>query len=170
MSENENDFERLRRLLALKRHEIPPPGYFESFSSQVLARIRAGETGASEGMAIEMPWLLRLLAAFEVKPAFTGAFASVLCLFLIFGIVLAERSDSATAATRPLLPGTAQADVSGILLASGSSSELASQPSVRPELISLVNSNSMIDAQPVSLLLRQPSATVQPLTFPIPSN
>jgi hypothetical protein len=167
MSNNENDFERLRRLLALKRYEIPPPGYFEGFSGQVLARIRARETGRSEGFALEMPWLLRFLSAFEVKPAYTGAFASALCLLLIFGIVLAERTDSAP---RPLLPSTAQADVGGILLASASPSDLTSQSWVRPELISLSNTNPVIDAEPASLLIGRSVATVRPLTFPIPGN
>ena len=46
MNENENNFESLRRLLALKRHEMPPPGYFNNFSSQVVHRIRAGEPEA----------------------------------------------------------------------------------------------------------------------------
>ena len=77
MNENENNFESLRRLLALKRHEVPPPGYFENFSSQVTARIRAGEDRATEEQqGIELPWFFRLLSAFEAKPAFAGAFAS----------------------------------------------------------------------------------------------
>jgi len=86
MSENENDFEALRRLLALKRHEIPPPGYFEDFSSRVIGRIRAGEA------ARELPWLLRLLQAFESKPAYPVALASVLCTLLLIGIVSVEQS------------------------------------------------------------------------------
>ena len=86
MSENENDFEALRRLLALKRHEIPPPGYFEDFSSGVISRIRAGEA------AQELPWLLRLLQSFEAKPAYPVALASALCTLLLFGIVSVEQS------------------------------------------------------------------------------
>jgi hypothetical protein len=86
MSENDNNFETLRQLLALKRHEIPPPGYFEDFSSGVIGCIRAGEA------VQRMPLLLRLLQMFESKPAFPVAFASSLCVLLLFGIVNVEQN------------------------------------------------------------------------------
>ncbi len=83
MNENENNFESLRRLLTLKRHEIPPPGYFKIFPAQVISRIRAGEANASasisERLFAEAPWFSKLVQAFEFKPAFAGAFASALC-------------------------------------------------------------------------------------------
>ena len=86
MSENENDFDALRRLLALKRHEIPPPGYFENFSDQVIARIRAGDTAA------ELPWLLRFIQWFERRPAMPVTFASSMCLVLLYGIVSIQQT------------------------------------------------------------------------------
>jgi hypothetical protein len=96
MNENEQ-FESLRRLLALKRHEVPPPGYFNRFSGEVIARIRAGEhpsAAAGERLFSQAPWLLRFLQMFEAKPAFASSFASALCLLLLFGIVYAERPDA----------------------------------------------------------------------------
>ncbi|HEY1790990.1 MAG TPA: hypothetical protein VGJ73_22770 [Verrucomicrobiae bacterium] len=97
MSENENDFEALRRLLVLKRHEVPPPGYFEDFSSGVIGRIRAGEA------VRQLPWLLRLLQAFEAKPGYPVAFASALCTLLLFGIISVEQSPELVA--NPVLTG-----------------------------------------------------------------
>ncbi|HEU5397122.1 MAG TPA: hypothetical protein VFV81_08135 [Verrucomicrobiae bacterium] len=87
---NGNDeFESLRQLLALKRHEVPPPGYFNRFSDNVLARIQAAEQEAA------LPWFVRLLHLLELKPAFAGGFASAVCLLLLFGIVYAG-SDNTT--------------------------------------------------------------------------
>ena len=74
MSESQPNFDSLRRLLALKRHETPPPDYFGNFSTEVTARIRAAEGRAAERQTIELPWLFRLLSAFESKPAFAGGF------------------------------------------------------------------------------------------------
>jgi len=68
-SESEN-FDQLRRLLALKRHEQPPPGYFDGFSGKVTARIRAGEQG--EG-AFERTWYYRCWKLLEAQPVFAGA-------------------------------------------------------------------------------------------------
>lgn len=92
MNDNENNFDALRQLLKLKQNETPPPGYFNRFSGQVVARLRAGEARQS---ASEISWLSKLLSAFEFKPAFAGAFASALCLVLAFGIFYAEQPDGA---------------------------------------------------------------------------
>ena len=99
MSENENDFEALRRLLALKRHEIPPPGYFENFSSQVIGRIRAAES------VEQLPFLLKFLQWFENRPAYPVAFASSLCCLLLFGIVTVQQNPE-IAGTWPSPRGT----------------------------------------------------------------
>lgn len=118
MSNNDNDFEALRRLLALKRHELPPPGYFEDFSSRVIGRIRGAEA------APQLPWLLRFLQAFEAKPAYPVAFASALCTLLLFGIVSVEQSPELvanSAVTGPLSPSFSIAPPTGQSLAMVSS-------------------------------------------------
>ena len=96
MSQDSQDFGSLRRLLALKRHEQPPPGYFNDFSSQVIARIKAGdraEESAMERLFWEAPWLQRLWAAIETKPIIAGAFGTAVCALLIGGIIYSEKAD-----------------------------------------------------------------------------
>jgi hypothetical protein len=164
MNENENNFESLRRLLALKRHETPPPGYFNDFSSQVLQRIRTGQTPKSANLFEELfdhaPWLAKLLHAFDTRPVFAGGFAGALCLLLLFGIVYAERPDFTP---EPLLQ------------AANSSAELAvvtptalSQPA---EQIGIVSStNPVLSLQSAGSPFEQQNPLAQPVSFSLPSN
>jgi hypothetical protein len=160
MNENENNFESLRRLLAQKRHETPPPGYFNSFSGQIIARIRAGEAKApqtdSERYFSEAPWLLRLLQAFELKPAFAGAFASALSLLLVFGIVYAERPDSGP---QPILQ---TADQSVGSFASMAPAALG-QPAIATDIIN--SNNATTSLQPVASLFGSQNVFAQPVSF-----
>jgi hypothetical protein len=91
MNPQPENFEQLRRLLMLKRHEQPPPGYFDDFSRRVLMRIKAGETGdAAAGigrMFWEAHWLGRLWSALEQRPALAGAFSLSVCGLLLAGII-----------------------------------------------------------------------------------
>jgi len=82
MNPDSHNFEQLRKLLALKRHEQPPPGYFNRFSGQVISRIKAGEK-AGDGL----DWLGRLWSVLETKPMLTGAFGAAVCALVISGIV-----------------------------------------------------------------------------------
>jgi hypothetical protein len=105
MDQDSQDFESLRRLLALKRYEQPPPGYFNHFSVEVIARIKGGE-GAHENVMErlfwEAPWLQRLWAALETKPVMAGAFGAAVCALLVAGVVYSERPEG-----QPLISGLA---------------------------------------------------------------
>ncbi len=163
MNENENNFESLRRLLALKRHETPPPGYFETFSAAVTARIRAGEGSAAGRQAIELRWLFRLLSTFEAKPAFAGAFASALCMLLLLGIVFAERSSDVV--PQPLLSTAPDSS----LLAVAAPVGLSSQPAEQPGFISSTNPIFSNQSIPSWFADSQP-AVAQLASFTLPGN
>jgi hypothetical protein len=98
MSAEQDNFEELRRLIAIKRHEQPPPGYFHNFSHQVIARIQAGEPAADEswlGRWFGGPsWLSNLWTGFEAKPIVAGAFGLGVCSLLVVGLVSSERIDA----------------------------------------------------------------------------
>lgn len=106
MIPEQDQFEELRRLLALKRHEQPPPGYFHHFSGQVIARIQAGETAASNSwlqrLLTHAPWLQGLWGGWEAKPIVAGAFGIGVCSLLVVGLVSSERVDSATVDLAPV--------------------------------------------------------------------
>jgi len=160
MNENDN-FEALRRLLALKRHEVPPPGYFNRFSGEVIARIRAGEQDASstaESIFARVPWLLRFLQMFEAKPAFASSFASALCLLLLFGIVYAEQSDQSSQSflqTAQLSPQSLSASAMGPMA--------QAQPSPQNIFSESISNNAPANIQPMFS-----GAFAQPVSFSMP--
>jgi hypothetical protein len=96
MSNEQDDFKQLRRLLALKRHEQPPPGYFNHFSRNVIAGIRAGP---SSRRSAELPWFRRIWEALESKPVVAGVFGSAVCGLLLVGLVFSEQPEGTSMAT-----------------------------------------------------------------------
>jgi hypothetical protein len=162
MNESENNFEALRRLIALKRHEVPPPGYFNNFSGQVVSRIRAGASNKYSPLSFETSWLSKLFQAFSAKPAFASAFASALCLLLVFGIFFAERPDYS--APQTLL---AQAAENSTPFAAASQATL---PSDQTMLASSISNNSMSSLQTVASLFGSRNPFAQQVSFAIPGN
>jgi hypothetical protein len=152
MNEQESNFEPLRKLIALKRHETPPPGYFNNFSGEVINQIRSGETALPtesflRNLFSHAPWLLKFLQAFEAKPAYAGVFASAMFLFLVAGIVYTDHVQDAPDSLMPnqasLPDQTAQNSSS---LASMSTAFLT-QSIPQSDLIS--STNSGLSLQPV---------------------
>jgi len=107
MNPESEDFDSLRRLLALKRYEQPPPGYFDRFSRDVMARIKAGEKGGAAGL--ESSWFERLLAVLDVKPIFAGAFGTAVCAFVISGVISERAPAIGTASPNSVGPSVAAA-------------------------------------------------------------
>jgi hypothetical protein len=146
MSENDNNFDALRRLLALKRHEIPPPGYFEDFSGSVIGRIRASEA------AQPLPWLFRFFQAFESKPAYPVALASSLCVLLLFGIVNVEQNPEIT----PVWGSSTF----------GSVADVNSGGAAADSLLAMVDTNSPSDpASTSSLFNTQPNPLLKQISY-----
>jgi hypothetical protein len=164
MNEDENNFESLRRLLALKRYETPPPGYFNNFSRQVLQRIRASQNEPSVNLFEELfdhaPWLARLVQALDVRPVLAGGFAGSLCMLLLFGIVYAERPDMTP---QPLL----EVANSSLSLAAVSPTAL-SQPVEQSGIVS--SAEPVFSLQPAASPFGQQNPLAQPVSFSLPSN
>jgi hypothetical protein len=95
MSQDSENFEQLRRLLALKRHEQPPPGYFHSFSREVIVRIKAGELGEAEAKwwAFDGSWLHWLWGACERRPVLAGGMGMAFCGFFFAAALISGNGD-----------------------------------------------------------------------------
>lgn len=97
MQNESQDFEKLRRLLALKRHEIPPPGYFPGFSRQVIGRIEAERARPAVGL------FARLGALFHERPAISWSFCMAAVLVLFASSTLFESDPAAQATGLPMV-------------------------------------------------------------------
>lgn len=142
MNAEPENFDQLQRLLKLKRHEQPPPRYFNEFSGNIIARLRAGEVdrhAALDSAAWEAPWLQRLWNSFANRPGLSGSFAAAICAVFIGGILYSERADAPpigfgmTASVEALAP--VNASVARALNQTGDSALLAASstnPIVQP--------------------------------------
>lgn len=171
MNESEQNYESLRRLLALKRHETPPPGFFNNFSRQVLARIRAGEVETSPGLAerLGVSWLLRWFHVFETTPVYAGSFATVLCLLLLFGAVMAQRPEGDAQAFLQ----TAAHEAAPLPMVATAATPMEPAALAQPSGQIMVEDNStnpVINFQSPSFSFGQSPFSVQPASYPVSGN
>jgi len=97
MNHSPDQFERLKLLLGLKRHEQPPPGYFAHFSDKVIAQIEA------EAIRARASWWHRWLPEFGARPVLAFAYGLAITGFVIVGIGISQSLDLNT--DQPSTPG-----------------------------------------------------------------
>jgi hypothetical protein len=78
MKTDPENFEALRKLIAIKRHELPPPGYFNRLPSAILTRIERGEGKFSFWERISADFTVRLGFAYAFVLAACGALTASL--------------------------------------------------------------------------------------------
>ena len=139
-------FDRLLQLLAVKRDEQPPPGFFDRFPREVRRQIMVQDDLHASWLSQlrhESNWLRLALATMEGRPALAGVFGVFACGLIIAGILYASY---------PRLPSTGLARDDGLM------------PSAMPTLIAgdslpwaatadLVSSTNPIPNRPIPTML-----------------
>lgn len=97
MNPKPDDFDKVQKLLALKRHEQPPPRFFSEFSEQVIARLDS-PVPARPGR-----WWQRLGLDFDLQPPLVCALGVVVCGLLLVGIITSlDHEGPALVIVRPI--------------------------------------------------------------------
>ena len=84
MNSSPDDFQDLRRLLALKRHEQPPPGYFHYLPDKVMMKIERGD------LSEHSTWWEWLVAKLDAQPVLAGAYACAISGLMLLGVKLSQ--------------------------------------------------------------------------------
>jgi hypothetical protein len=111
MNADPENFDSLKKLLAAKRHEQPPPGYFNELPKKIWHRIETEE--------VQISWWERVFGGIALKPAVAYAFGLVVCGTLIIGIGSSLNSDRNPVAVSTPLPQQQTLGPSGVGLAEG---------------------------------------------------
>jgi hypothetical protein len=82
MNSAPEEFEALKQLLSLKRHEEPPPGYFDQLPRRIQARIQAGVPETRSGF-----WE-KFLEGFHLRPSVAYSVAGVIFVGMTAGLAI----------------------------------------------------------------------------------
>ena len=98
MSSHPEEFTKLRKLLAFKRYEQPPPGYFDHLRQKVASRLEAEE------LVEYSSWWQWLVEKFDAKPVLACVYGAVVSGLLLAGFRLSLVFENEVAAT-PIFSG-----------------------------------------------------------------
>ncbi len=96
---NPKDNQDLLRLLARKRQDTPPPGFFDRLPSRILVNIRAGAE------VEDLPWWSRLWEMMVREPMVASSYAALGMGALLFGVSVFETAVGHEPAEAMAMPG-----------------------------------------------------------------
>lgn len=156
MAHENESFDALRKLLALKRYEVPPPGYFDRLPREIHVRLAAARQADASPRAeapVQASWLATFLRLIESRPSFVGALGAAVSGVILAGIVYAHYRDIPATPmvpelvqTPPILPGVA--DIPGLI--AGAPALSSTNPVIPRPPVSLLFDGSWLNAQPAS--------------------
>jgi hypothetical protein len=76
MHMDSENFDAVRKLMALKRHESPPPGFYSKLPGKIAARIERGECQLTIWERVSSNFVLRPAFAYAFAVAAFGAFSA----------------------------------------------------------------------------------------------
>lgn len=85
MNPEQEDFESLRQLLALKKYEQPPPRYFSELSSRIWTRI--------EREPVPSKFWERFFPNIGLSPGFAYSFGLLACASLFMGVIYSLKTE-----------------------------------------------------------------------------
>ena len=100
---------RLLRLLSLKRHEVPPPGFFDHLPDRILLSIRAGQEISDE------TWWKRAWLTLRGEPMIGVSYTALGIGAVLFGVSFLQTALEDDPLPPQALQGMMQADVDHLL-------------------------------------------------------
>lgn len=151
MNPDQENFEALRKLLALKKYEQPPPRYFSELPTKIWTRI--------EREPVSVPFWERFLPNVGINPALAYSFGLLACGTLVLGIGHSLKSDPTQVVVQPLVddiwggaPKVAGAGSSGMTLSNFQPTQMAS-------------TNPVMSSEPLPSLFGNPQLQTAPVSF-----
>ena len=151
MNSSPDDFKDLRRLLALKRHEQPPPGYFNYLPDKVLMRIERDEDLSEYSTWWE--WLVRKL---DAQPVLAGAYAFAISGLMLLGFKLSQDLQH-------------EANAEGILLVNGDPNAIQPSPAIQKHFANPAPLLYLTDFTSTDPVLQEPPPATAYRTFQGPT-
>src|ERR1700733_14562068 len=109
MNSDLHDFETLRKLIALKRYEQPPPGYFNRLPDRIASRLERGEG--------QLGFWEKFVAQFAFRPAFVYSFSlaalSALTVSVIYSVKVQPEESAQTPPNNSWRNGTPDEALAG---------------------------------------------------------